>query len=482
MPFDSDITLYGYSSQTETPGFKAWQEATGVTIELVEPTDETALNLLIASGDLPDIIRASKEFYNGGMTAMIDDGIAIDLTDLLPEYAPAYNAYITSDEAIYNSAAVEVNDELCVLAFAGQFYPVDSPFRSYAGIIVRKDFMDELGIESIETVDDFKTYLSRCKEELGVSVPFMSQNTMNDYNWKYGLLTSAFGLPCAYDYQVDGVYHFGAYEPEFKDFLAYMNELYAEGLLDPNFTVTDNATAIASITSGDSAAICAMVSRFQVIETAAEDPELALTAIPSLTANAGETAMMSYASNITSTGSWCFITEECEDVESAMRWMDYLYTEEGMDLANYGIEGTTYTVDENGEVQLTEFVTDNPDGYAIDPILRSYGLVNWSCVHRREFSEKRFPLAEQRDGCAIWADSQYNDYMLSNYSVPTELQEEYTQLRTDIDTYLSEMIANFIAGTEPLDNFDSYLENLRTLGVERFIEIMQLAIDPYYNT
>ena len=348
-------------------------------------------------------------------------------------------------------------------------------------MIVRKDFMDKLDIESITTLDEFTEYLSRCKSELGVQTPLMSANNMNEYIWNYGYFTSAFGLPCASNYQVNGEFHFGAYEPQFKDYLEYMHQLYVDGLFDPNFAVTDNAIAVAAMTNGTSAAISAMVSRFQVITNAATEEGFQLTAIPSLTANEGEKAYMSYATAITGTTFWCFITKKCKDIEAALRFFDYLYTPKGMDLANYGIEGVTYNYDENGNVVLTDFMAHNPDGFAIDPIARSYGLVNWSCIHRRAFSENRFPMQEQRDACVIWADSQYNDYMISYSSIPSDMQAEYTRIWTELQTYLKEHIANFISGTESLDNFDAYIDGLRQLGMDRYIEIMQAAIDPYFD-
>ena len=478
---DSDLALFGYSSYADTPGFQQWQAATGVDVTITEVVDEAALQLRVASGDLADIVRGNKGFYPKGFAAMLDDGVATVLTDKLPEYAPNYWAFLNSSENIFNSAAVEMDGNLEIISFAGNFYPETSPFRNYAGIIVRKDFMDTLGMDAIVTADDFTTYLRRCKDELGVSTPLMAQNTMMRYLWRYGEVTSPFGLPAAYGYQVDGVYHFGAYEPEFKDVLVWLNGLYTEGLMDPNFTVTDNATAVAAMTNGDSAAISAMTSRFQVITKATEDENMKLTAIPSLVAKEGDVPFMSYAVTISSTSFWCFVTDVCEDTETALRFLDYLYTPAGMDLANYGIEGTTFEYDADGAPQFTEFVTNNPDGFAIDPIMRSYGLTNWSCIHRQEYSEKRFPMEEQREGCAIWADSDYNKYMVGYSSVPADLQEENTRLWTDIETYLNEHIANLISGTDSLDDYDAFTDGLRQLGIERYIEIQQLAIDPYYN-
>ena len=57
--------------------------------------------------------------------------------------------------------------------------------------MVRKDFMDKLGMEKITTVDEFYTFC-RCKNELGVPTPLMSQNTLNEFIWNHGYFTSPF--------------------------------------------------------------------------------------------------------------------------------------------------------------------------------------------------------------------------------------------------------------------------------------------------
>ena len=478
---DSDLALFGFSSYADTPGFQQWQKATGVDVAITEVVDTSALLLQLAGGDLPDIVRCGKNFYPKGFAAMVDEGVATVLTDKLPEYAPNYWAFLNSSENIYNSAALAMDGSLEIISFAGNFYPETSPFRNYGGILVRKDFMDKLGMDAIVTLDDFTTYLRRCKEELGVSTPLMSQDYQARYVWQTGLITSPFGLVSAGAYQVDGVYHYGAYEPEFKDVLSYLHDLYTEGLMDPNFAVTDANTAIAAMTSGDSCAIRGMTSYFQNIKNAANNDEMQLTAIPALVAKEGDVPFMSFATTITSNSFWCFVTDECKDVETALRFMDYLYTPEGMDLANYGIEGETFEYDADGNPKFTEFVTNNPDGYAVDPIMRSYGLINWSCIHRQAFSEQRFPLPEQREACNIWAASDYNKYMISYSSVPADLQEENTRLWTDLETYMNEHVANIITGADSLDTFDDYIAGMKALGMDRYIEIQQLAIDPYYK-
>jgi putative aldouronate transport system substrate-binding protein len=56
---------------------------------------------------------------------------------------------------------------------------------------------------------------------------------------------------------------------------------------------------------------------------------------------------------------------------------------------------------------------------------------------------------------------------------------EYTPAINDINTYITETMVQFINGTKPLSEFDSYREQLKTMGIERCIELYQTAFDRY---
>ena len=87
-----------YDSLQDTPLMQAYMEATGVNIEVIAPADDTAMNLIFASGDLPDMIYFDWDAYAGGVSKAISDGIVLPLNDLLDEYAPAYKEQINGKE------------------------------------------------------------------------------------------------------------------------------------------------------------------------------------------------------------------------------------------------------------------------------------------------------------------------------------------------------------------------------------------------
>lgn len=97
-------------SYTETPPYDAMLEATGVALDmdlLAESTYSEKMNLMMASGDLPDMFSQTAAQYDNNMLAGIEDGILIDMADMLEENAPDYKALLDSDpnfaSGVYNA-------------------------------------------------------------------------------------------------------------------------------------------------------------------------------------------------------------------------------------------------------------------------------------------------------------------------------------------------------------------------------------------
>ncbi len=468
---DVDITRAGITSYAEAPGFKAWQEQTGITIDITETADDTALKLLLSSGDLPDIIVASRTFYAGGQLKMAEDGLAIPLTDEFASLAPDFWSFINSDPIYFDSLKQADGEIYC---FQG-FFLKDSPYRSWRGMMVRQDFLDQVDLEPPTTIDEFTAMLRAFKDQLEIETPLMSFSGNFPRMLSDGNLTAAFGLPNSVGYQVDGVYHFGAYEPAYKEALAYLNMLYNEGLMDKNFAVTDEPTAQSSVMEGKTGAIYAAASRILNMTSAVNDGVFKLTGLPPFTKNKGEVAICGMTDPVmVSTASW--LTEDCENVPAACAFLNYMYTEPGNLLYNFGIEGESFEY-VDGKPKFTELMTKNPDGYSLDPMIRKYGILNFSGVQDLGMSAQRFPLQEQIDAYAAWSSHTADKYMIINNAILAEYMNEEATLWTDIDTYINEMRARFISGQEPLANFDQYITTLKNMGMDRLIEIRQLSLD-----
>ena len=146
----------------DTPFVQAWQEQTGVTLEVSYYTD---FSLLVASGDYPDILSGSWNTYSGGIDRAIEDGIIVPINDYVEEYAPDYLAALESNPDYMKNART-------AQGYIPGFYQLrsDPALNSY-GAIVRKDWLDTLGMEVPTTLDEFYNMLVAFRDEMGATAP-----------------------------------------------------------------------------------------------------------------------------------------------------------------------------------------------------------------------------------------------------------------------------------------------------------------------
>ncbi|MGN0777531.1 MAG: hypothetical protein ACI4MJ_00140, partial [Aristaeellaceae bacterium] len=114
---DGDTANGGYTTSMDTPGFKAWCEKSGITVELKEFADATSLVLALnGATTLPDMFMLNAgNAYNGGVAGLIADGMVQEvLPDMLAQYAPDYWAYI--NKPIYMSEITQLDGKMYYLA------------------------------------------------------------------------------------------------------------------------------------------------------------------------------------------------------------------------------------------------------------------------------------------------------------------------------------------------------------------------------
>lgn len=461
----------------ETPFGKAWQEATGVELEIMQMADSTAMNLMFASGDLPDIILYQFNSYSGGTDKAVKDKVIEPLDDYM-EYAPDLQAVFDNNEDWYKEATTADGQ---IIGFP--FIREDAQLRCSSGIMYRKDFLEKLDMDTPETLDEFYNYLVALKEELDIEAPFSPQRSwFFDRAFDGGVMTSAFGLVNTNFYQIDGTVYYGAYQEELKDMLTFMNKLYNEGLLDPNFQTMNFNTMGANFMNGISGACISSTGSGigTYMNAMADDPEFDIAPGASLVANKGDTPMYGQYDNAL-TGVFAVITPDCKNKEAAVKFLNYGYTEEGKLLFNYGIEGESYTM-VNGDPVYTDLIMNNPDGLSVTNARAQYDRSWASGPFVQDIGVLQVnALPCQQEAVEIWSSTDAANYALPRISVAEEDLAEYTRLMSDIKTYRSEMWIKYITGVESLDNFESeYLATLKSMGIEDAIEMQQKALDNFY--
>ncbi|MGI5893665.1 MAG: extracellular solute-binding protein [Candidatus Merdivicinus sp.] len=469
-----------YETMADTPFNEELEKRVGIEIEYQHPADSNAFNLLFASGDLPDIIMQYDfiKSYPGGPEKAIADGIIAPITDIIDANAPDFRNLL-EENPDWKKACVTPSGEY----FGFPFIRGDVILRISSGIILRENFLDELGMEVPETIDEFYNALKGMKEELNVPIPLSVTN--DDVMWflKAGLITSPYGLPCVEFYQQDGKVHYGYMESGAKESVAFLNKLYTEGLLDQNFMTQDANTKNANIMNGTCGAGYGALSGgignyIQTVE--GEDPTYSVVGMPSLVANKGDKAMMArYEFPVTN--GFTVVTPACENKEMAVQFLNYAYSEEGHLLYNFGIEGISYEM-VDGEPTFTDLMKHNPDGLTFQYALAQY-CRSWDgdpFLQDGRYLMQYVWRPQQQAALEAWTDNDAATYTMPPVTISQENSNEYSTMMGDINTYVSEMITKFITGAVPMDNWETeFIPALEGMNISRAIEIQQAALDEF---
>ena len=474
---DGSIVDAGYKSSQETPGFKEWQRATGVNVELKEFADNTALVLAIQADALPDMIMLDPTAYTGGILGMANDGLIIEITDeMAAQNAPDYWAYINSMDA-YMKQIRQLDGKM--YGFASHVFPENSIYRFWKGFIYRQDILDANGLSLPNSNQEFKDLLIALRDNVdGIVTPWTFNKDEFPNVLTSGYITSEYDLVNTAWYQVDGKMHFGAYEAAYKDVLTFLKELYDEKLISEDFATMDEATAQSMLLQGQSAVLFGNNSRLNTLAKSLPEGGV-ITGGPVLHRPDQDKALYSFADNYVTNGDWTYISADSQNAELCLQFLNYVFTEQGNLLRNFGIEGESFEM-VDGEPVYTDLVKNNPNGYSLDAVARSYALVNWPGIHADVQNRQRHPSQSQVDAYMIWSDTDFDKYNPIYTAVMDEYLDEYTDMWTDIDTYVKECRVKFISGQMSLENdFDAYIAHLKEMGMDRVIEIKQLTWDAY---
>lgn len=467
-----------YDSFAKLPLGQQLAEDTGYRLDMVHVETKEAMNLLIASGELPDILGFNFQLnYVGGEEKAISDGIIYPMSEeFVKKNAPDYWKAISADPDILKQVKTPEGD---IYGFA--FILGDELLKTGYGLIIRDDWCKELGIEKPQTADQYYEMLKAFKEKKGVEIPLCVNTDFLGDILDRGNITSPFGLVTRDIYLDHGTVKIGYAQPEYKGVLEWLHKLYAEGLLDQNFSTIDKETITANMLtgkSGASAGACGSILGTWLTANKNE-PDYSLAGIKNLTAKEGDRAMYGHY-NTDVVGGTTVISTSCKDMEAAAKFLNYGYTEAGHMLYNFGIGGKSYEM-KDGKPVFTDLVLNNPDGLTPQQALSEYELAygNGPFVQDKEYLLQYYAEDAQKEALKNWSDNDAKDYKLPRITINAGDTGEYTSLVSELNTYRDEMTIKFIRGEESLDNYDRYLQTLKSMGADRVQEIVQKAVEEY---
>ena len=477
----------GKNGNWDNPVAKAITEATGVTLDVSYPVASQGdakedIALMIANDEYPDMIYAK-----GSATDLYQAGALIDMTDLIEKYGPnikkMYGAemeklkWSQDDPGIYQLSYAGVNQKTLTTGGSCQ---------------IQWAALKENDYKYPKTLDEYekmiKSYLAaHPKTEDGLDMIGITMSA-SDWHWMItlgnpaGLIADA--SPDNGQWIIDDEYnvHYKHVTDEEKEYFKWLCRMYNEGILDPNFATQTDDDYIAKVASGRVVAITDAEWHYSQCEaTLVADGKVDQTYVGlpvTLREDQVEKALLYQGTTV----GWGFgITKSCEDPVRAIKFLDYLCSDEGQILYHWGIEGENYFLDDDGQPYRTDEevakAQSDPD-YAKNTGIDNY--TGFPIYGTGSYSEDGFPYTPttkesvianyntaEKEGCEAMGFEMLTDMFaqpeefdllpysaLWAYQQPQELAEKQTIL----DEIAWPGLVKCVTGTE--DEFDANWESM----------------------
>lgn len=478
-------------SMGEMEAFKELEKRTGIHIEFVHPPNTPdALNVMLASGDYPDVIFWDWASVPRGLTGLINDGVAIKLNDYMDKYAVNYKKVIEKNQDLKKYVTL---DDGTYPAF---FQLDPDPMRtSYNGLITRKDWLDKLGLKPPTTIEEWHTVLKAFKEkdpngngkadEIPYSIAKAPSGTalggvgsgMSEFTAAWGILDGFYKDPAS------GKLLYGPMQPQYKDYLTTMASWYKEGLIDSEFASTDAkglTTKLQNELVGTTYGSLGSIIGNTTTAARTKNPNFSLIGVKPPIGTAGKAYNYS-ASTIQKVGYSGVITKSSKYPKEIVRLIDYMYSEEGQALLNWGIEGKSYTV-KDGKKSYTEEIMKNKDGKAPQQAIYRYASSVFGHTKVMDYdawSQISLPFPEQQESIKLFASADTSLNTPTSLSLTNDESSKLGSIMSDINTYKQETVLRILMGADPVSKVDEFQKRLKSMGIDEANKIYQAAFDRF---
>ena len=467
------------------------QARTGVNIEYITVASEARAEnfaVLLAADTLPDIMNQGRAYYPGSELDAIENEYFVNLYNY-KDYCPNYLYFIASnkdeDKNLYDQCFLNTSAFGSFVEFSDKILP------SYGTVGVRKDWCDKLGInvDDIDTVAEYGELARLFKSQF-------------DAEWPMGLLSDAIdtaGFFTCYDFYTtlsvaynqtfpnpnvsNGKVEFYYTNDNAKAFVGQLAEWFSEGLCNPDFlSAATSQTGENPALTGKSGIYLMTPSWKQFYDTNATDPDCEWAITKKVNLYDGQVHKLGRTNGLAGYGN-SQISAKCANIELAVTWCDWRYSEEGAFLASYGIEGTTWEYNLDGIPEATAFAYENPEGQDFTYLMTIYAF-NYFAEHGIKLTGAEYMYPGGSEAFVYFDYFQQYEYDGSyewpkGVTLTDDQSNEFKTIGADMDTYISENILSFINCSKPMSEWDSYIEGLYTFGYERALNIYQEAYDGY---
>jgi len=459
---------------------------TGIQIDFQHPPigqENDQFNLVIASGKYPDIIERDWLTAPGGPAKYLKDGVILRLNEHIDKYAPNFKKVLTEHPDWRRMIMTDEGDIYCF-----PFLRSDPYLQTFAGLTLRGDWLDKLGLKMPTTMDEWHDVLVAFKtkdpngngkgDELGFN-PWKDNSPRGSFNMH--AFVGAWGITLQW-YQDKGAVKYGPLQPEFKEFLKVMAQWFKEGLIDPDYITTNLAGLDAKVTNNQlgvtmintGSGIGKYVPLMQP-----KDPKFKMSGAPYPVLKAGDKPQLGQRDNVYAGQGSAAITTANKRIAETVKLLDYAYGPEGHMLFNFGVEGLTYKM-ENGYPKYTDEINNNPQKLPMNQAMGKHfrSVFNGPFLQDKRYIEQFAGMPEQQEAIKIWSQPA-NDKLLPPITPTQDESKKFSTIMADVTTRFDEGFNKVLQGQLPIDAWDQVVKDIKQMGIDDAIKIQQAALDRY---
>lgn len=434
------------------------------------------VKLMIASDDLTDFF-VTPLFYD--TTEMAEQGQLLELgqyKDLMPNYMN----YIGK---VKNGMKRVTDAEGNMFTFketSTPRFPEDRGMLIQNTSAYRYDVFEANNIKIPETLDEFYGAAKKLKELYPDKYPVAT---------KWNSLRSLFSANHIRDEIFwDGEkYVYGVLDEGYKDALQFANKLYAEKLLDPEYTIDTDDTLKRKALNGDNLMWLTQwfTTPAEYTRTADDGKIFAVSLYPD-NPKYGKAWQEVVNGNTPDLGWGVYgVSSKVKNPEELIKFIDYQYSDEMIQLITWGIEGTTYTIGEDGVPTFVDSLKTAKDPWlegdkygmrasrnhnpGLQMVSDARAFVDFAATDYTVFNGKYEEVPIEKAEFLTSLPMPENDYVPSWLSEPSiqltsSESQRISEIMNPIKTFVTEEQAKFVAGKNSFDNWQAFIDKVKKMG------------------
>lgn len=473
-PLELTIHLHYWNTTAFDDNWEVFRKAGDITNVYLKGTvsksatdSKQVFNLMMASGELPDIIHTSRDNVN----KYGNQGAFIPLNDLIEKNAPNIKKFFDENpEARKNATAPDGN------IYGISFIPAGTVSMGY---FIRQDWLDKLGLQTPTTVDEFKAVLKAFKERdpngngMQDEIPFFAKNKEEAIR-----LVTLFGGRTGW-YEKDGQVHYGQYDPQYKDCMIELAQWYKEGLVDAEIFTRGTKARDELLGGNIGGATHDWFGSTAVYNDKLKEKVPGINFVPMAPpADINGKVWEELSRPQFGTSTWG-ISMNNKHPEETLQYFDFWFGEEGTRMMNFGIEGEDYTM-QDGKPVFTDAIL-NGEKSVLNALQEKGGQIEIGFRQDFWYEEQWLPQMA-KDGMKMYEE---NGYLIKPFPTLAHTAEELKLIEEKwpaIETYMQENQQRWLLGAEdPGAAFEGYLAKLKSMGMDEIVKAKQAAYDRYMN-